>query len=98
MFYSIARFLQALSLMPSETMSDNHQFYAWVTKGLGDAMLALSVVGLVISILIAYPYYEFFSMGAQLSAHLGVLLFATVLKIGYVMRLIGHYELDLKMT
>lgn len=72
--------------------------YSVLAKTVGDLMLACSLLGLSVSVLIAYPFHEAFGLGAQLFAHLGVLTFATLLKIGYVLRLIGHYELGLKMT
>ncbi len=53
-----------------------------------NSVLAGSVVGLMASVLFAYPLAEQLAMAWQITAHIGTVLFALGVKIGYVCRLI----------
>ena len=57
---------------------------AWL---LGTMLLA--TIALIVTILISYPFAGHFSMPIQVSAHIGTLLFATVIKLSYVLRLVS---------
>lgn len=51
--------------------------------------MVISLLGVVITVLLAYPLAELLSMPAQIAAHIATLLFATSLKISYVTRLVS---------
>lgn len=50
--------------------------------------IVLSVVGLLVTILLAYPLADSLAMPIQIAAHIGTLLFAVGVKISYVARLV----------
>ncbi|SFR44730.1 hypothetical protein SAMN04488073_1386 [Marinobacter gudaonensis] len=50
--------------------------------------LGLSVAGLLVTILMAYPLADSLAMPIQIMAHIGTLLFAVGVKIAYVARLV----------
>ena len=56
----------------------------------GIVLCILSVLGCVA---IGYPFADHFSMGAQIAAHVGILLFGVGIKVCYVLRLIALKEL-----
>ena len=56
----------------------------------GIVLCILIVLGCVA---IGYPFAEHFSMGAQIAAHIGMLIFGIGIKISYVLRLIALKEL-----
>ena len=45
-------------------------------------------MGLILTVLLAYPYAEVISMPWQILAHIGTLLFAVGIKVAYVARLV----------
>lgn len=59
------------------------------TLGFSNTALLLATIALVITVLISYPFAHHFSMATQVSAHIGTLLLATVIKLSYVLRLIS---------
>lgn len=56
------------------------------------ALLA-SAVGLVATILLAYPFASSLPIAGQVVAHIGTLIFATGIKISYVARLVSLKQL-----
>lgn len=56
---------------------------------LGVALLSGGFAALVLSGLAAYPLAHFFSLGAQVAAHIVFMLAAIPLKLGYVACLAG---------
>lgn len=60
---------------------ENFLFYA-------NSALLLSVLGLLTTVLLAYPFASLLSMGWQVLAHIWTLLFAVGIKISYVARLV----------
>ena len=56
------------------------------------ALLA-SVIGLVVTVLLAYPFAPHLSMAVQILAHIGTLLFAVGVKLAYVARLVSLKQL-----
>lgn len=50
--------------------------------------LLCSVLGLVVTVLLAYPFANLLSLGWQVLAHIGTLLFSVGIKLGYVARLV----------
>ncbi len=53
-----------------------------------NSAMALSLMGLVLTIAMAYPMAHLFPMAIQILAHVGTLLFAVGIKIAYVARLV----------
>ncbi|MDO6465379.1 hypothetical protein [Pseudoalteromonas carrageenovora] len=58
-----------------------------------NAVLGLSVICIVVSILISYPYTEYFSMQVQISAHMSTIVVAAILKVSYVLRCVAQHGL-----
>ncbi len=58
-----------------------------------NAVLGLSVICIVVSILISYLYAEYFSMQVQISAHMSTIVVAAILKVSYVLRCVAHHGL-----
>ena len=63
------------------------QFHCLLVIGNWGMILGLTLT--VLSVLVSYTYAHWFSMSAQVLAHIGTLLFATVVKFGYIMRSIA---------
>ena len=59
----------------------------------GQVMMALAILGMIVSTLIAYPLAERFSLGTQIDGHLALPVSAAFLKLGYVVRLAAHHAL-----
>lgn len=53
-----------------------------------NSALVWSAVGLLVTILLAYPFAGAVSLPWQILAHIGTLLFAVGIKIAYVARLV----------
>jgi len=60
-----------------------------------NAALLATTLAMVLSVLVAYPWAESFSLGTQIVAHIGTLLFAVGIKISYVARLTALKALGL---
>ncbi|MEN0108830.1 MAG: transmembrane sensor/regulator PpyR [Pseudomonas sp.] len=56
-------------------------------------LLIGGLVLLLVGVFVAYGYEGSLSLPTLVAAHAGVILGPTALKIGYVMRLIAHYNL-----
>ena len=59
-------------------------------KGLftANSTLGLSVLGLMVTILLAYPLAGALALSVQIAAHIGTLVFAVGIKVAYVARLV----------
>ncbi|WP_076925811.1 hypothetical protein [Pseudoalteromonas sp. EB27] len=55
--------------------------------------LLVSLVCISASILISYPFAEYFSMAMQVSAHIGTIVIAAILKVSYVLRCVAQHGL-----
>ncbi|ANB21569.1 hypothetical protein A6K25_09955 [Alteromonas stellipolaris] len=62
-----------------------------------NTILGLSFDFIIVSILISYPYAEYFSMHAQLLAHISTIVMAAILKVSYVMRCVAQHGLGLEV-
>ncbi|ATE59150.1 hypothetical protein CCZ27_03530 [Thauera sinica] len=56
-------------------------------------MMAAAALGMLATVLVAYPYAPHFSLPAQVAAHLLLPVAAGVFKLGYVVRLAAHHAL-----
>ena len=52
-----------------------------------NSTLGLSVLGLMVTILLAYPLAGALALSVQIAAHIGTLVFAVGIKVAYVARL-----------
>ncbi|MPY23075.1 hypothetical protein FM037_05150 [Shewanella psychropiezotolerans] len=59
----------------------------------GNAAMLIAVLGMLLSIFVGYVLAEQFSLWAQVASHITLILCATAIKIGYVMRCIGLHGL-----
>lgn len=50
--------------------------------------MGLSALGLLVTILLAYPLADMLALSVQIAAHIGALLFAVGIKVAYVARLV----------
>ncbi|MCL1057565.1 hypothetical protein L2729_06075 [Shewanella gelidimarina] len=66
----------------------SNTFYSHALTG-GNGTMFIAVIGLLLCILVGYSYADSFSLWAQVASHIGLILFATAIKIGYVMRCVG---------
>ncbi|MCD1649210.1 hypothetical protein A8B84_11140 [Marinobacter sp. EhC06] len=53
-----------------------------------NSTLGLSVLGLMVTILLAYPLAGALALSVQIAAHIGTLIFAVGIKVAYVARLV----------
>ena len=53
-----------------------------------NSTLGLSVLGLMVTILLAYPMAGALALSVQIAAHIGTLIFAVGIKVAYVARLV----------
>lgn len=63
---------------------------------LGNGILLASGLGIVLTVLVAYSFAEYFPIPIQIVAHIGTLLFAGTLKLGYIVQLSGKHHLQQK--
>ncbi|NMT62034.1 hypothetical protein [Marinobacter orientalis] len=61
--------------------------------GFSNSALLASTGGLLVTILLAYPFASVLPMAGQIVAHIGTLLFATGIKVSYVARLVSLKQL-----
>lgn len=57
--------------------------------GFANTALLLTVVALVMTVLVSYPFADQLSIPLQIAAHIGTLLFATLMKLSYILRLVS---------
>lgn len=57
--------------------------------GFANAALLIATISLVMTVLVSYPFADHFSMAVQIAAHIGTLLFATAVKLSYILRLVS---------
>lgn len=55
--------------------------------------MVLAAVAMIVTILMAYPLADRFSLGMQITAHLLLPVAAGLFKLGYVVRLAAHHTL-----
>lgn len=57
--------------------------------GFANTALLVAVLALIVTVLFSYPFADHLSMSAQIAAHIGTLIFATLVKLSYILRLIS---------
>jgi hypothetical protein len=55
----------------------------------GNWLMVLGLAGTVLSVEVCYVFADHFSLMTQVIAHISTLLFATLIKFGYIMRCIA---------
>lgn len=56
---------------------------------LANTALVIALLALIATVVISYPLASQLSIPAQIAAHIGTLLFATLVKLSYILRLIS---------
>ena len=59
--------------------------------------LAITALLMLLSIIVAYPMADHFSLPIQIVAHISTILVAALLKISYVGRCLAQYNLGLEV-
>ncbi|MFS1948240.1 hypothetical protein BCU64_013405 [Vibrio lentus] len=59
--------------------------------------LAITALLMLLSIIVAYPMTDHFSLPIQVVAHISTILVAALLKISYVGRCLAQYNLGLEV-
>ncbi len=59
----------------------------------GNFSMLAGLVLIIVSILASYQFAHLFSLSVQVSAHIGTLVFATVIKLGYITRCVALNQL-----
>ena len=80
--YSQFQFSEHLPAMP------NAENFQWLLLA-GNWLMVLGLAGTVSSIEICYVFADHFSLMTQVMAHISMLLAATLIKFGYIMRCIA---------
>ncbi|MGB0938621.1 MAG: hypothetical protein ACPGTQ_14265 [Colwellia sp.] len=71
--------------------SQNENFEKCLT--IGNSLIAVSLFVMAICILVSFIFDQHFSLTSQVAAHVGTIVFAAFVKIGYVVRCIGAHGL-----
>ena len=59
--------------------------------------LAITALVMLLSIIVAYPMADHFSLPIQIVAHISTILVAALLKISYIGRCLAQYNLGLEV-
>jgi len=59
----------------------------------GNWLMIISLLIVSTSVLISFPFEQYFTIGSQIVAHISTIIFAAVIKIGYVVRCVGVHGL-----
>jgi len=70
---------------------NSRDFEYWIT--MSHWVMAISGLIFLASILVSYPYSEYFSVGEQVLAHIVAIIAPALLKIAYVVRCLARYNL-----
>ncbi|CAK4067689.1 MULTISPECIES: hypothetical protein [Vibrio] len=62
-----------------------------------NVVLLVTTLAMLLSVLISYPYAEYFSLPIQIAAHISTIVIAAFLKISYVARCLAQYQLGLEV-
>ncbi|KZN40999.1 hypothetical protein N475_01065 [Pseudoalteromonas luteoviolacea DSM 6061] len=81
--------------MPIQRLDFSVTFNKLLT--LANYFLALSVIGFGLAIIASYPLANALTLPAQITAHISSLVFATLLKISYVIRCLCQYNLGMEV-
>ncbi|KZN56378.1 hypothetical protein N474_11575 [Pseudoalteromonas luteoviolacea CPMOR-2] len=82
-------------MMPIQRLDFSVTFNKLLT--LANYFLALSVIGFGLAIIASYPLAHTLTLPAQITAHISSLVFATLLKISYVIRCLCQYNLGMEV-
>lgn len=59
--------------------------------------LVVTTLAMLLSVLVSYPYADYFSLPAQIAAHISTIVIAAFLKVSYVTRCLAQYNLGLEV-
>ncbi|PMJ99194.1 hypothetical protein [Vibrio sp. 10N.261.55.A7] len=77
-------------------MSNNTQRFQTLLS-VSNIVLAITILFMIGSIVIAYPLANQFSLPVQIAAHISTIVIAAFLKISYVTRCLAQYNLGLEV-
>lgn len=63
---------------------------------IGNYLMIFALITMVSSILISFVFDGYFSLISQIVAHIGTIIAAGVIKVGYVIRCVGAHGLGYK--
>jgi len=64
---------------------------------IGNWLMIISLFIVTASVLIAFPFEQYFTIGSQIVAHISTIIFAAIIKIGYVVRCVGVHGLGARV-
>lgn len=73
----------------------NHELDGRPLLSLANRGLLVSVAVLLLTILVCYPYADWFSLEAQIVGHAAMILSAFMLKLAYLLRCVAQQALHL---
>ncbi|MCF2857029.1 hypothetical protein L1286_06090 [Pseudoalteromonas sp. SMS1] len=82
-------------MMPIQHLDFSVTFNKLLT--IANYFLVLSVIGFGFAIIASYPLANLLSLPVQIGAHISSLVFATLLKISYVIRCLCQYNLGMEV-
>jgi len=62
-----------------------------------NVVLLFTTLLMIVSIIIAYPLADQFSLPIQIAAHISTILIAALLKVSYVTRCLAQYNLGMEV-
>lgn len=87
-------FQNATEPFADQTASIEHQVQLHALLHVANIGLVLSVLAVLISALVCYPFESKFSLPELIAGHLSLILSATLVKICYVGRCVAQYGLQ----
>ncbi|WP_394205231.1 hypothetical protein [Shewanella waksmanii] len=81
-------FAETDNSLPLASATAQQHFFHKVVFG-GNLTMAVAISGLLLCILSGYTFANHFSLMTQVFSHIALILFATAIKVGYVIRCIG---------
>jgi len=80
--------LQLTGQLPD--IADAHHYHKLLVAGNWAMIIGLAIT--VLSVLASYTFAHWFSISVQIVAHIATLLFATMIKFGYIMRSLALHQ------
>ena len=73
------------------SVNSNSLYYRVLSHA--NKMLCISLLGVLITLLISYPYAGYFSIPVQIFAHISTIVLAAIIKVSYVLRCVAQHGL-----
>ncbi|MBS3799194.1 MULTISPECIES: hypothetical protein [unclassified Pseudoalteromonas] len=79
-------------LTGAQQLDNQQRGFQWCVIG-GNWAMVMSFMTTALCLLITYKFNHYFSIPAQVSAHIATIVFAAFFKVGYVVRCVGLHGL-----